>query len=95
VNDNVAAAAAIDDKREKIAEDLRTKAKDLKNVVFCLDSKPDLDKYNLDDNAWATVVLAKGYKVVSVHKLTKDKLNAAMVDEIIGEVSEQLGATRK
>ena len=84
-----------DDKRDKMADELRTKAKDLKHVVFCLDSKSDLEQYQLDDNVWATVVLVKGYKVVSVHKLTKDKLNAAKVDEIMGEVSEQLGAKRK
>ena len=84
-----------DDKRDKIAEELRAKAKDFKSVVFCLDSKSDLEQYNLDDNVWATVVLVKRYKVVALHKLTKDKLNAAMVDEIMGEVSEQLGATRK
>jgi hypothetical protein len=95
LSDDLPKVVEEDDKRDKIAEELRTKAKDLKNVVFCLDSKSDLEQYSLDDNVWATVVLVKRYKVVALHKLSKDKLNAAMVDEIMGEVAEQLGATRK
>jgi hypothetical protein len=88
-------AAEIDDKRDKIADDLRAVAKDLKNVVFCLDSSSDLADYKLDDNAWTTVVLVKGYKVVAVHKYMRDKLDGAAVEQILGEVGQQLGATRK
>jgi hypothetical protein len=86
-----------DDKREDLAGKLDTlaKAMDLKQVVLCLDSKPDLARYALDDNAWATVVLVKNYKVVSVHTLKKDALNEAKVKQLIDEVAEKLGATRK
>ncbi len=86
-----------DDKREELAAKLENfaKAMDFKQVVLCLDSKPDLAAYALDDNAWATVVLVKNYKVVSVHTLKKDALTPAKAAQIIGEVAEKLGATRK
>lgn len=84
-----------DDKRDKIAEELLTKAGEMKNVVFCLDNKADVDNYKLDDSAYATVVLVNKYKVVSIHTLTKDKLNQAEVDAILAEVGEKLGATKK
>jgi hypothetical protein len=86
-----------DDKREELAAKLENFAKDvdLKQVVVCLDSKPDLQAYALDDSAWATVVLVKNYKVVAVHALKKDALNAGKVKQLIDEVAEKLGATRK
>jgi hypothetical protein len=96
VSDELQKVVEDDDKRDKIAEDLRTNAKDLKHVVFGLDSKSNLENYNLDENAWATVVLVKNYKVVALFPLsTKEKLNAEKVDEIMREVSERFGATRK
>jgi hypothetical protein len=86
-----------DDKREELAAKLDNLAKttDLKQVVLCLDSKPDLETYALDDNARATVVLVKNYKVVAVHALKKDALNVGKVKQIIDEVADKLGATRK
>src|SRR5581483_1559778 len=95
VSDELANVVEDDDKRDKMADDLRGRAKDLKSVVFCLDSKSDLVNYKLDADAWATVVLVKEYKVVALHKYTRDKLNAAAVEEIMGEVAERLGATRQ
>ncbi len=70
-------------------------AKDLKNVVFCLDGKSDLDNYHLDENAWATVVLVKKYQVKAIYPLTKEKLNPEKVDEIMREVTEQFGKCDK
>lgn len=95
MSDDLPKVVEDDDKRDKLAEDLRNNAKDLKHVVFCLDGKADLENYNLDENAWATVVLVKKYKVTALYPLTKEKLNAEKVDEIIREVAEQFGATRK
>jgi hypothetical protein len=86
-----------DDKREQLAAKLENFAKDLdlKQVVVCLGSKKDLEAYALDDSAWATVVLVKNYKVLAVHPLKKDALNAGQVKQIIDEVADKLGATRK
>jgi hypothetical protein len=95
LSDEIANILEDDDKRDKIADELLTKAGEMKNVVFCLDNKADVDNYKLDDNAYATVVLVNKYKVVSVHTLTKDQLNPAAVEAILGEVGEKLGATKK
>jgi ribosomal protein L3 len=97
VSDELAKVVEDDDKRDELAAKLaaQAKAKDLKHVVLCLDSKSDLENYGLDDNAWVTVVLVNQYKVVSVRTLSKDQLNSEKVAEIIGEVSAQLGARRK
>jgi hypothetical protein len=86
-----------DDKREQLAAKLENFAKDLdlKQVVVCLGSKKDLEAYALDDSAWATVVLVKNYKVLAVHPLKKDALNEGMLKQIIDEVADKLGATRK
>jgi len=86
-----------DDKREELAAKLENFAKDLdlKQVVVCLGSKKDLEAYALDDSAWATVVLVKNYKVLAVHPLKKDALNEGMLKQIIDEVADKLGATRK
>ena len=40
-------------------------------------------------------MLVKRYKVVALYPLPKDKLNAEKVDEIMREVAEQFGATKK
>jgi hypothetical protein len=84
-----------DDKRDELAGKVEDFSKQLmlKNVVLCLDSKSDLENYGLNDDV--TVVLANKYKVVSVHRLKKDQLNADTVKQIIDDVASQLGATRK
>ena len=97
VSDDLPKVVEEDDKRDELAAKLLAlaKAKDLKQVVLCLDSKMDLEKYGLDDNAWATIVLVNRYKVVSLHTLSKEKLTMEKMKEIVDEVAEQFGAKRK
>jgi hypothetical protein len=86
-----------DDKREDLAprvEDMAKKAM-LKHVVLALDSKADLEKFDLSKTSAVTVILYNKLKVVSVHVLPKDKLTEPAVKEIMGEVAAKLGASRK
>jgi hypothetical protein len=92
VSDELPKVVENDDKRDEMALKLAAlaKAKDLKHVVLCLDSKTDLENYGLDDNAWATVALVHKYKVVSLQTLSKDMLNAAQAKQIMDQLTGKL-----
>jgi hypothetical protein len=86
-----------DDARLKLVEQVDDwgKGLKLKHVVLCLDSKPDVEKYNLRDTDLVTVVLCNKLKVVSVFALPKSDFTEDTVAKIMKAVAEQLGATRK
>ncbi len=67
----------------------------LKHVVLCLDSKADVEKYNLSDANLVTVVLYKKLKVVAVFALPKSDFTDAAVEKIVTAVADKLGAKRK
>lgn len=67
----------------------------LKHVVLCLDSKADVEKYNLSDANLVTVVLYKKLKVVAVFALPKSEFTDAAVEKIVAAVADKLGAKRK
>jgi hypothetical protein len=85
-----------DDARDLLAKKLEDEAvkRKLQHVVLCLDTKADLEKYELDDRNLVTVVLVRKYKVEAIFALPKDQLNDATVEKILAAVKEKLGATR-
>ncbi len=86
-----------DDARIELEKKIEAAASDmkLKHVVLCLDSKTDVQKYQLDDANLVTVVLYAKLKVVAVHALPKSDFTEAAVEKIMTEVAEKLGAKRK
>jgi hypothetical protein len=85
-----------DDRREELAAKLDDLAKALmlKHVIVCLDSKTDVGRYGLGDEA-VTVVLYRKLQIRGSHSLTRNQVTEARVKEIMGEVAEKLGAKRK
>jgi hypothetical protein len=83
-----------DDKREGLTPKIEDLGQKFKHVVLGLDSKKYLDKYDLGDAA-VTVILYNKMKIVSVHSLTKGKLDEQAVNQILAEVADKLGAKRK
>jgi hypothetical protein len=67
----------------------------LKHVILCLDSKSDVEKYDLSDSDLVTVVLYKKLKVVAVYRLPKSDFTDAAVEKIMTDVAGELGAKRK
>jgi hypothetical protein len=93
-SDELPDALANDDKREELAkrvEDL-SKSLALKNVVFCLDSPKDVQKYGLGES-WGTVVLYAKYRVVAVYTLPKADAKD-QVAKIMADVGEKLKASK-
>jgi hypothetical protein len=86
-----------DDARLKVSEKVEDwgKALKLKHVVLALDSKADLEKYNLRDTDLVTVVLCNKLKVLGTFALPKSDFTEASVAKIIKAVADQLGATRQ
>jgi hypothetical protein len=62
--------------------------------VLCLDSKTDLEKYNLNDANVVTVVLSNKLKTVAVFALPKNEFTDAAVDKILNVVAEKLVTAR-
>jgi hypothetical protein len=88
----------MDDKREELAEQLRSLAAalKLKNVSLCLDSKSDVERYDLDrQEAAYTLVLARRYVVLATEAIARDQLTAEKVDQVMKLVAEKLGASRQ
>jgi hypothetical protein len=86
-----------DDEREALAQKVADIAEGLKlkHVVLCLDSKRDVEKYRLDDEAAVTVILCNKYQVLSRHSLAMDKMTDEAVKQIMAEVASKLGAKRQ
>lgn len=86
-----------DDARLKVAEKVEDwgKALKLKHVVLGLDSKSDLEKYNLRDTDLITVVLCNKLKVLGTFALPKSDFTEASVEKIMKAVADKLGATRQ
>lgn len=86
-----------DDARLELEKKIEAAALDmkLKHVVLCLDSKTDVQKYQLDDANLVTVVLYAKLKVVAVHALPKSDFTEAAVEKIMTDVADKLGAKRK
>jgi hypothetical protein len=87
----------MDDKRDELAEQLRSLASalKLKNVSLCLDSKSDLEKYGLDKEEAYTIVLVRRYAVVTLEAIPRDSLTADKVAQVMAQVGQKLGATRQ
>ena len=85
-----------DDARLKVSEKVEDwgKALKLKHVVLGLDSKADLEKYNLRDNDLVTVLLCNKLKVLGRFALPKSDFTDASVEKIMKAVADQLGAKR-
>jgi hypothetical protein len=86
-----------DDARLKLVEQVDDwgKGLKLKHVVLCLDSKADVEKYNLRDTNQVTVVLCNKLKEVEVFALPKSDFTEDAVGKIMKAVADKLGATRK
>lgn len=97
VSEVVGASDKADDKREELEKKVLVlgNALKLEHVVLCLDSKSDVEKYNLPDKTDVTVILYRKLKVLSSTSLPADKISAETVQEILTAVGSKLGATRK
>jgi hypothetical protein len=85
-----------DDKREEVARRYEKLAEELalKNVVLCLASKADLEKYGLQENNALTVVLYHKYKILASQAVGRDKVDEAMVKKVMADIAAKLGAKR-
>lgn len=81
-----------DDARDALAEKVKdvADALKLKHVVLCLDSKADVEKYNLSDTNLVTVILCKKLKIAEIFALPKSDFTDKAVDKIMSAVSEKL-----
>ena len=86
-----------DDARLKLEKQIDQAASDmkLKNVILCMDTKADVDKYGLSESNLITVVLYTKLKVFAVYALPKSDFTPAAIDKIMAEVADKLGAKRK
>jgi hypothetical protein len=86
-----------DDARIKLEKIIADKGADLKlkHVVLCLDGKTDVEKYHLDPENLATVILYNKLQVAAVFALPKSELTDATVEKILAAVADKLGAKRK
>jgi hypothetical protein len=87
-----------DDKREEMAQQLADLGNDLKlkHVVLALDTKSDVEKYDLErEEAAYTLVLYRKFRILAGEALPRDKLTPEKVDEVMKLVADKLGATRK
>jgi hypothetical protein len=84
-----------DDRREELAKRIEPLGNNLKHIVLCLDGKADLEKYNLDDNTFATIILYRRLQIVNSKVLGRDNFNDKAVNEVMADVTTKLGATRK
>lgn len=95
ISEELPDAVTADDKREELVKKIEDLANALmlKNVVLGLDSKKDLEKYGLDDGAFATAILYSKYRIVALHVLPKGDAKTA-VDKILADVAEKLKPAR-
>jgi hypothetical protein len=86
-----------DDARLKLEKKVDQAGADLKlkHVVLCLDSKDDVEKYNLRDSDLVTIILYNKLKVVAKFALPKSEFTGAAVEKILAAVADKLGATRQ
>ena len=88
-----------DDKRDEAVKKLDelVAATKLAHVVVSLAGKDDLAKYKLDPTVALTAILYKKLRVEAIHKVGKEKLDAAdgpEVKAILSDVGTKLGAAR-
>jgi hypothetical protein len=95
ISDELTNVAENDDKREELVKKIEPLGANLKHVVLCLDGKADLEKYGLDDNTFATIVLYRRLQIVASKVLGRDNFNSAAVKEVMADVVAKLGATKK
>jgi hypothetical protein len=89
-NENDDARLELEKKIDQAAADMK-----LKHVVFCLDSKSDVEKFGLSETNLITVVLYSRLKVVDVFALPKSDFKSAAVEKIMSAVTEKLIPKRK
>jgi hypothetical protein len=86
-----------DDERELLAAELGKAhaALELKNVEFSLDSKMNLEKYALKDEAEVTVILYRKLRVLARFTFAKGELTPEKVTEVMAAVKGRFGASRE
>jgi hypothetical protein len=83
-----------DDKRDELAKRLEdlSNSLGLKNVVFCLDSPKDVEKYGLGEDRVSAILFRK-YRVVSTYTLPKGD-EADQLAKILEDVGAKLKAAK-
>jgi hypothetical protein len=98
ITDELPDVVGDDDKREDLAGKLTTLAQNakLKNVALCLDSKSDLEKYDLnrEDIAY-TVIVSRGYRILASESILRDQLTTDKVDQILKTIGEKLETSKR
>jgi hypothetical protein len=79
-----------DDKREELAKKLDDLAGKLDRVTVALEGKVNLEKYHLDPDADATLLLYNNLKVVEVKPLMKAKLTKESVPALVNDIVAKL-----
>lgn len=87
-----------DDKREATVvklEDLAKLEPPLKHVVLALDAKTGVERFLPDDESAVTVFLQRKLRIEGLYTLSKEKMTAEAVKQIMADVAAKLGAVRK
>lgn len=79
-----------DDKRDEVAKKLDDMAAKLDRVTVALESKSNLEKYQLNPDADVTLILYDKLKVVEIKKLAKGKLTKESVPALVNEIVTKL-----
>jgi hypothetical protein len=90
IDDQVKDLVAEDDKRDELVKKVEDSSLKLDRLVLALESKENLNKYALDDNAAVTVVLYNRLKVIDTKTFAKGKLDAAGIKALVDEAVEKL-----
>jgi hypothetical protein len=81
---------ADDDKREVASKKVEDQGTKLERAILALESRKNLAKYRLDDNAEVIVVLYDRYKIKDVKNFPKGKPDSAAIKALKSEVLEKL-----
>jgi hypothetical protein len=89
LGDDLDDAVKDDDKREALAlkvQDIE-KATMIQNVVLALDSKKDLAKYKLPEDAGVVVVVYNRYRILFSQSYAADKFTEDEAKKVLGEIA--------
>jgi hypothetical protein len=90
IDDQVRDLVADDEQRDDLVKKVEDAAPKLERLVLALESKKNLDKYPLDEEAALTLVLYNRLKIVDVKTFAKGKLDPASVKTLVAEAVEKL-----
>ncbi len=96
VTDKLKDFARDDDIRDDLEKQILDVQKDanLKYLSLALTTKPQLQKYKIDDQADVFVLFYNRYRIIAAYTFTKDQLTEEKTREILNEVATSLGGRK-